>query len=98
MTVRHTAPVSTLAHDDHGRGLVSLNGTLVGGEAAFVSVFDHGLLYGDGVFDTMFATYGYIFKLREQHMAVPPLTAGDAPDAADPRGGPRGRDHRDGRR
>jgi branched-chain amino acid aminotransferase len=30
-----------------------------------ISVFDHGLLYGDGVFDTMFATYGYIFKLRE---------------------------------
>ena len=46
-------------------GIVYVNGEyLPAGEAA-VSVFDHGLLYGDGVFDTMFATYGYIFKLRE---------------------------------
>ncbi|MBM4408713.1 MAG: branched-chain amino acid aminotransferase [Chloroflexi bacterium] len=48
-------------------GIVYVNGEyLPAGEAA-VSVFDHGLLYGDGVFDTMFATYGYIFKLAE-HM------------------------------
>ena len=46
-------------------GIVYVNGEyLPAGEAA-VSVFDHGLLYGDGVFDTMFATYGYIFKLPE---------------------------------
>ena len=46
-------------------GIVYVNGEyLPAGEAA-VSVFDHGLLYGDGVFDTMFATYGYIFKLAE---------------------------------
>jgi branched-chain amino acid aminotransferase len=49
-------------------GIVSVNGEFVPSEQASVSVFDHGLLYGDGVFDTMFATYGYIFKLPE-HLA-----------------------------
>lgn len=48
-------------------GLVWINGELKPTDQAVVSVFDHGLLYGDGVFDTMFATYGYIFKLR-QHL------------------------------
>ncbi len=46
-------------------GFVWINGDLKPTDQAVVSVFDHGLLYGDGVFDTMFATYGYIFKLRE---------------------------------
>jgi branched-chain amino acid aminotransferase len=46
-------------------GVVWINGDLKPTDQAVVSVFDHGLLYGDGVFDTMFATYGYIFKLRE---------------------------------
>jgi branched-chain amino acid aminotransferase len=30
---------------------------------ATVSIIDHSFLYGDGVFDTMCARYGYIFKL-----------------------------------
>ena len=30
---------------------IFLNGQLVGKEQAVVSVFDHGLLYGDGVFE-----------------------------------------------
>jgi branched-chain amino acid aminotransferase len=68
MTVHRTAPGSTLADDGHGGGVVSLNGTLVASEAAVVSVFDHGLLYGDGVFDTMFASYGMIFRLAD-HLA-----------------------------
>ena len=46
-------------------GVVYVNGEFKPTDQAVVSVFDHGLLYGDGVFDTMFATYGYIFKLRE---------------------------------
>lgn len=59
------APVST---PRRGRpGVVWINGELKPTDEAVISVFDHGLLYGDGVFDTMFATYGYIFKLR-QHM------------------------------
>ena len=48
--------------------VVYVNGQFVPAGEASVSVFDHGLLYGDGVFDTMFATYGYIFKLPE-HLA-----------------------------
>ncbi len=48
-------------------GVVYINGEFKPTDQATVSVFDHGLLYGDGVFDTMFATYGYIFKLR-QHL------------------------------
>lgn len=32
---------------------------------ATVSILDHGLLYGDGVFDTLFAMHGYVFKLQE---------------------------------
>jgi branched-chain amino acid aminotransferase len=56
------------APDGEGRGFVSLNGTLVGSETAAVSVFDHGLLYGDGVFDTMFASHGMIFRLGD-HLA-----------------------------
>ena len=48
--------------------VVYLNGRLVPSAEASVSVFDHGLLYGDGVFDTMFATYGYVFRLRD-HLA-----------------------------
>jgi branched-chain amino acid aminotransferase len=48
-------------------GFVYINGDLVPTDQAAISVFDHGLLYGDGVFDTMFATYGYIFKLQ-QHL------------------------------
>ena len=34
-------------------------------ETATVSVFDHGLLYGDGVFEGIRSYDGLIFKLRE---------------------------------
>jgi len=46
-------------------GVVWINGELKPTDQAMISVFDHGLLYGDGVFDTMFATHGFIFKLRQ---------------------------------
>lgn len=42
-----------------------VNGTMVPSDEAAISLFDHGLLYGDGVFDTLFAKYGSIFKLSE---------------------------------
>ena len=32
---------------------------------ASISILDHGFLYGDGVFDTLFAMHGYVFKLDE---------------------------------
>lgn len=42
-----------------------MNGTFVDASNAYVSVFDHGLLYGDGVFDTIAAVNGRIFWLDE---------------------------------
>ena len=35
---------------------IYLNGVLVDKEKAMVSVFDHGLLYGDGVFEEFVST------------------------------------------
>ncbi len=47
--------------------MVYLNGKLVPMEQAAVSVFDHGLLYGDGVFEGIRAYNGRVFKL-DQHI------------------------------
>jgi branched-chain amino acid aminotransferase len=44
---------------------VYLNGKFVDQSKAVVSVFDHGLLYGDGVFEGIRSYNGLIFKLRE---------------------------------
>ena len=44
---------------------IYLNGQLVEKEKAVVSVFDHGLLYGDGVFEGIRAYHGRVFQLRE---------------------------------
>ena len=46
-------------------GLVSINGKLLPAAEATVSVFDHGLLYGDGVFEGMRVYSGKIFRLIE---------------------------------
>ena len=45
--------------------LIYLNGKLVPKEEAKVSVFDHGFLYGDGVFEGIRIYNGRIFKLKE---------------------------------
>lgn len=45
--------------------LIYLNGKLVKKEDASVSVFDHGLLYGDGVFEGIRSYDRLVFKLRE---------------------------------
>lgn len=45
--------------------LIYLNGRLVKKEAARVSVFDHGLLYGDGVFEGIRSYKCLVFKLNE---------------------------------
>ncbi len=47
--------------------LINLNGRLVPEEKALISVFDHGLLYGDGVFEGIRAYNGRVFKL-DQHI------------------------------
>ncbi len=46
---------------------VYINGQLFPQEEATISVFDHGLLYGDGVFEGLRAYGGKIFRL-EQHV------------------------------
>jgi branched-chain amino acid aminotransferase len=44
---------------------VSINGELFDKENAKVSVYDHGLLYGDGVFEGMRSYGGRVFRLEE---------------------------------
>ena len=47
--------------------LIFLNSRLVSSHRAVVSVYDHGFLYGDGVYETFRAYNGFIFRL-EQHL------------------------------
>jgi len=47
--------------------VVYMDGQLVPEEEARVSVFDHGLLYGDGVFEGIRAYHGRVFRLT-QHL------------------------------
>jgi branched-chain amino acid aminotransferase len=44
---------------------IFLNGKLVDKEKAVISIFDHGVLYGDGVFEGIRAYNGRVFQLRE---------------------------------
>ena len=44
---------------------IYLNGKFVPESEAVVSVFDHGLLYGDGVFEGIRTYDGRVFRLRE---------------------------------
>lgn len=46
---------------------IYINGQIVPQEEAKISVFDHGLLYGDGVFEGIRAYHGKIFTL-DQHL------------------------------
>jgi branched-chain amino acid aminotransferase len=48
--------------------LVYLDGRFVAKEKAVVSVFDHGFLYGDGIYETMRAYNGRLFLL-DRHLA-----------------------------
>ena len=45
--------------------IVYLNGNFVKTGDAKVSIYDHGFLYGDGVFETMRAYQGHAFKFQE---------------------------------
>lgn len=45
--------------------IVYVNGEFVPEEEAKISVFDHGVLYGDGVFEGIRSYNGRVFKLRE---------------------------------
>ncbi len=44
---------------------IYLNGRFVPEHEAKVSVFDHGFLYGDGIFEGIRAYFGRVFKLKE---------------------------------
>ena len=44
---------------------VNINGDLVDKSAAKISVYDHGLLYGDGVFEGIRVYSGKVFRLHE---------------------------------
>ena len=44
---------------------IYINGKFHSKEKATISVFDHGLLYGDGVFEGIRAYHGKVFKLQE---------------------------------
>src|SRR5260221_5744783 len=44
---------------------IYIDGKYYGERDAKISVFDHGLLYGDGVFEGIRAYNGRVFKLRE---------------------------------
>lgn len=47
---------------------IYLNGKFVKQEEALISVFDHGFLYGDGVYETL-RSYGHRLFMWEQHLA-----------------------------
>ena len=51
-----------------GQQFVSLNGALIPKEEAVVPFYDHGLLYGDGIFEGIRVYNGRVFKLDE-HVA-----------------------------
>ena len=44
---------------------VHIDGAIVEPEAAKVSVFDRGFLYGDSVYETIGTAYGRLFALRD---------------------------------
>ncbi len=44
---------------------IYVNGNIVSEEEAFVSVLDHGFLYGDGVYETMRSYVGIVFKFQD---------------------------------
>jgi len=44
---------------------VYINGKFYNGKDAKISIFDHGLLYGDGVFEGIRSYNGLVFKLKE---------------------------------
>jgi len=65
-TTEATAPVTEIKPDADAadRPLIWIDGVFVPGSQAKVSVFDHGLLYGDGCFEGIRAYGGRIFKCK----------------------------------
>ena len=57
---------------------IYIDGKLYDKENAKVSVYDHGLLYGDGVFEGMRSYSGRVFRLAEHSTGcgIPPRPSG----------------------
>ncbi len=67
----HAIPLGSKTHPEKKSGTVAkvwIDGEYYAKEDARVSVFDHGLLYGDGVFEGIRAYSGKVFRLKE-HVA-----------------------------
>ena len=62
-----SSPSSGCANMPKTEPMIWVNGQMVPKSQATVSVYDHGLLYGDGIFEGIRVYNGKIFKL-EQHM------------------------------
>ena len=65
MTATSPRPASGTAGKPDSSALIYMDGEWLDRHSAKVSVFDHGLLYGDGVFEGMRVYGGKTFKLRE---------------------------------
>ena len=66
MTAVNQAPSNEIGGDDREKPLkVHINGTLYDKADAKISVYDHGLLYGDGVFEGMRSYGGRVFRLPQ---------------------------------
>ncbi|XAM01222.1 branched-chain-amino-acid transaminase [Phycisphaeraceae bacterium D3-23] len=63
-TTANAAPIEANSTPLAQLGQVWLDGRLVPGEHAALSVMDHGVLYGDGVFEGIRAYHGKVLKLR----------------------------------
>jgi branched-chain amino acid aminotransferase len=59
------SPMKSNGATDSDRPLIYVNGKLVPKSQASVSVYDHGLLYGDGVFEGIRIYKGKIFKCKQ---------------------------------
>jgi len=59
--------LKSIQEQSENRRVVFINGECLPEAEAKISIFDHGVLYGDAVFDTMCAWNGYIFKM-ERHL------------------------------
>jgi branched-chain amino acid aminotransferase len=60
-----TMPATTPTSEASDRPLIWVNGQLLPKSKALVSVYDHGLLYGDGVFEGIRVYRGRIFKSKQ---------------------------------
>ncbi|MCC5824375.1 MAG: aminotransferase class IV [Planctomycetes bacterium] len=64
-TATSTTPSARRADDASDRPLIWVNGQMLPKSQAAVNVYDHGLLYGDGVFEGIRVYNGKIFKCKQ---------------------------------